>query len=1042
MATLSTTSIKRPVLSVVMSLLIIVFGFIGFYYLGVREFPSIDLPVVTVTTTYTGANAEIIESQVTEPLEESINGIAGIRTLSSSSRDGRSMITVEFELNVNIEDAANDVRDRVSRAVALLPPDIDPPVVAKADADANPIFFIQVLSNKRSLLEVNDIAVRQFKERFQTVPGVASVQIWGEKKYAMRLRIDPVKLASYRLTAVDVASALARQNIELPSGSVEGQSTELTVRTLGRLTTPTDFDNLILKEQGDQVVKFRDVGFAELAPEVERTLLKRDGVPMVAVAVIPQPGANQIEIVDNIYKKLAQIQKDIPADVKTLLGFDYTRYVRKSIQEVEETILIAFILVALIIFLFLRDWRSTIIPLTAIPVSLIGTFFIMYLCGFSINVLTLLGIVLAIGLVVDDAIVVLENIYTKIEDGMSPFQAAVSGSKEIYFAVISTTVTLAAVFLPVIFLQGITGRLFREFGIVVAGSVLISAFVSLTLTPMLSARLLKSRHGTDERGRSRQPWLYRVTEPFFVWMIEGYDRSLAAFLRVRWMAWVLMAFFVGIIYVLFRTDSIPSELSPLEDRGGFRIQATGPEGATFEYMLAYTDRVASFIRKSQPTHEIIGVTAITSPGFGAGTTNAGSVRVILNDRPPRTKTQQQIVDELTPKVKDFPGARAFFVQEQTITTGARTGGGGGLPVQFVIQASQFQKLREAIPEFMKQVQASDKFSAADVNLKFTKPEIKLEIDRDKALTMGVSVQDVAQTLQLGLSGRRFGYFIMDGKQYQVIGQIDRPDRNDITDLKSLFVKNKRGELIQLDNLVRLSEQSTPPQLYRYNRYAAATVSAGLAPGVTLGAGIEEMERIAGEVLDPSFSTALDGTSKEFRDSSSSLYLAFALALLLIYLILAAQFESFIDPIIILLTVPLAVCGALLSLWDFSQTLNVFSQIGIITLVGLVTKNGILIVEFANQRKEQGLGKGEAAHDAAVSRFRPILMTSLCAALGLLPVALALGAGSESRVSMGIAVVGGLIFSTALTLYIIPAVYSYLSRDVVHQPEMEQLSEVA
>ncbi|WP_019990299.1 efflux RND transporter permease subunit [Rudanella lutea] len=1025
---LSTTSINRPVLAVVLSLLIIVFGVIGFLYLGVREFPSIDLPVVTVQTTYTGANADIVESQITEPLEESINGIAGIRTLASSSRDGRSSITVEFELDVNIEDAANDVRDRVSRAVANLPPDADPPVVAKADADASPIYFIQLLSSKRSLLEVNDIANRQFRERFQTIPGVSSVQIWGEKKYAMRLRIDPVKLASYRLTAIDIANALRTQNVELPSGSVEGATTELTVRTLGRLSTASDFNNLILKETADQVVKFQDVGYAELAPEVERTMFKRDGVPMVAVAVIPQPGANQIEIANDVYVKLDQIKRDLPPDLKVMLGFDYTQYVRRSITEVEETIGIAFVLVAIIIFLFLRDWRSTIIPLTAIPVSLIGTFFIMYLCGFSINVLTLLGIVLAIGLVVDDAIVVLENIYAKIEEGMSPYKAAVSGSNEIYFAVISTTVTLAAVFLPVIFLQGITGRLFREFGIVVAGSVLISAFVSLTLTPMLSSKLLKNR--------KRQPWLYRTTEPFFEWMISGYERSLAHFLRLRWLAWVIMLGMVGIVYVLFKTNAIPSELAPLEDRGGFRIQATAPEGATFEYMLNFTDRLAKDLRARFDTATVPGVIAVTSPSFGSGATNTANIRIYLGEKPPRTKTQQQVVDEMTPVVKQYTGARTFVAQEQTIQTGQR--GGGGLPVQFVIQANKFEQLRAKLPEFMKAVQASEKFATSDVNLKFTKPEIRLDIDRDKALNLGVSVQDVAQTLQLGLSGRRFGYFIMDGKQYQVIGQIERSDRNDITDLKSLFVKNNRGELIQLDNLVRVSEQSTPPTLYRYNRYASATVSAGLAKGVSLGEGITEMERIAGEILDPSFTTALDGTSKEFRESSSSLYFAFALALLLIYLILAAQFESFVDPIIILLTVPLAVCGALLSLWDFSQTLNVFSQIGIITLVGLVTKNGILIVEFANQRKEQGVNKHQAVLDGAVARFRPILMTSLCAALGLLPVALALGAGSESRVSMGIVVVGGLIFSTALTLYVIPAVYTYLSRPVTkHAEELEE-----
>ena len=810
MANLSTTSIKRPVLAVVMSLLILVFGGIGFAYLGVREFPSIDLPVVTVSTVYTGANADIVESQITEPLEESINGIAGIRTLTSSSRDGRSQITVEFELSVDIEDAANDVRDRVSRAIANLPPDVDPPIVAKADADASPIYFIQVLSKTRSLLELNDIALRQIKERFQTIPGVSSVQIWGEKKYAMRLRIDPVKLASYRLTAIDVSNALRTQNIELPSGSVEGASTELTVRTLGRLTTPDDFNNLILKETNDQVVKFQDVGFAELAPEVEKTLFKRDGVPMLSVAVIPQPGANQIEIVNNVYKKQEQIQKDLPPDVKLILGFDYTRYVRKSIEEVEETIIIAFALVALIIFTFLRDWRSTLIPLTAIPVSLVGSFFIMYICGFSMNVLTLLGIVLSIGLVVDDAIVVLENIYTKIEAGMKPMQAAIEGSKEIYFAVISTTVTLAAVFLPVIFLQGVTGRLFREFGIVVAGSVLISAFVSLTLTPMLSSKLLKNRH--------RQPWLYRVTEPFFEWMINGYQNSLAAFLKIRWMAWVLILAFGGIIYALFKFQAIPQELAPMEDRGGFRIQATAQEGATYEYMLKYTDQVAAFLRQTFDQKDVAGVIAITSPSFGSGATNSAAFRIVLGDRPPRTISQQQMVDEITPKIKKFPGAKALVIQEQTIQSGARVGGGGGLPVQYVIQATSFEKLRKVVPEFMKLVQSSDKFSASDVNLKFTKPEIRLDIDRDKALNLGVSVQDVAQTLQLGLSGRRFGYFIMDGKQYQVIGQIMRDDRNDVTDLKSLYVKNNRGELIQLDNLVRVSEQSTPPTLFRYNRY--------------------------------------------------------------------------------------------------------------------------------------------------------------------------------------------------------------------------------
>lgn len=1020
MASLSEVSIKRPVLAIVMSLVIILFGWIGFTSLGIREYPSVDPPVISVFTSYPGANAEIIETQITEPLEESINGIAGIRTLSSSSRDGRSSITVEFTLETDLEAAANDVRDRVSRSLGNLPRDIDPPIVSKADADSEPIYFINIKSKTRPILSLNDIVQRSIREKLQTVPGVSSVQMWGEKKYAMRLRIDPAKMAAYKLTAVDIVNALNRQNVELPSGSIEGLKMELSVRTEGRLTTVDDFNNMVLKEESDRVVKFNDVGFAELSAENEKTLMRREGVPMVAVAVIPQPGSNQIDIINNIYKKMDQIKRDLPADMVIELGFDYTQYVRASIKEVEETILIAFVLVALIIFVFLRDWRSTIIPLTAIPTSLIGAFFIMYVMGFSINVLTLLGIVLAIGLVVDDAIVVLENIYSKIEEGMSPMEAAREGSQEIYFAVISTTVTLASVFLPVMFMEGLTGKLFREFGIVVAGSVIISAFVSLTLTPMLSSRLLKRR----------QPWLYRVTEPFFKWLTEAYQNSLAGFMQIRWLAWVLILGFVGIIYYFMKNDIIPSELAPLEDRNAIRITTTAQEGATYEYMDAYIDSLYKTVASAVDTTIQRGLITMVSPSFGSGAQNSGFVRVLLKDADKRTVTQQQVVDTLTKRIKKLTGAKTFVVQDPTI--GQRRG--NTFPVQFVIQATSYEKLKMAIPKMLKAVGESDKFQMSDVNLKFTKPELRLEIDRDKATNLGVSIQDIAQTLQLGLSGRRFGYFIMDGKQYQIIGQIDRTDRDDVLDLKSLYVRNNRGELIQMDNVIKLTEQSTPPTLFRFNRYVAATISAGLAKGVTLGEGIKEMRRLAKENLDESFATALDGQSREFEDSSSSLVFAFGLALVLIYLILAAQFESFVDPLIILLTVPLAVCGALLSLWDFSQTLNVFSQIGIIVLIGLVTKNGILIVEFANQRKEAGSDKLKAVQEAASARFRPILMTSLCTILGILPIALALGAGSESRVSMGIAVVGGMLFSTILTLYIIPAVYSYMSRNITHTPD--------
>lgn len=1009
MASLSTVSISRPVLAIVMSLGIILFGFVGFTFLGIREFPSVDPPVVTVRTNYVGANADVMESQITEPLEDAINGVPGIRTLVSVSREGSSNITVEFELGVDLETAANDVRDKVSGALFRLPPDVDPPVVEKADADSSPIIFMSIISDKRDLLELSRITEVMFKERLQTIPGVSSVQIWGQRRYSMRLWMDPIKLASLKLAPSDVLTALNRENVELPSGRVEGANTELTVRTMGRLTTEEDFNNLIVKESADNVVRFSDIGYAQLGPENERTILRRDGVPGCALAIVAQPGANNIDIADRLYQKLDQIQRDLPPDVQWVMSYDSTQYIRSSISEVEETIIIAFLLVLSIIFVFFRDWRTTLIPIATIPISLIGAFFVMYILGFTINVLTLLGIVLAIGLVVDDAIVVLENIYVKIEEGEKPEEAARKGSVEIYFAVISTTVSVVAVFLPVIFLQGLTGRLFREFGLVVASSVAISAFVSLTLTPMMCSRILKNR--------PVQPWLYRKTEPFFKALTKGYADLLDGFMKKRWLAFVIIIGSIGLIYIL--GTGIPSELAPLEDRSEYRVQATAPEGATFEFMDAYIRELTAFVDKESP--ERIGILSVTAPAWGGSGVNSGFVRVILNAPEERTRTQQQIVDDITEKAQKYTGARTFVSQAQTI--GDRR---GGFPVQFVIQAVDIDKLKAVLPEFMSKAMANPKFSFVDLDLKFTKPEINILINRDKARNMGVNVYDIAQTLQLGLSGSRFGNFIMDGKQYQIIGQVERANRNEPLDLKTLYVKSNRGELIQLDNLVTMEEQSSPPQLYRFNRYSSAKVSAQLAKGVALGDGIKEMESIADEILDESYTTSLDGASREFAESSSSIYLAFFIALAIIYLILAGQFESFRDPFVIMFTVPLALAGALLSLWYFNQTLNVFSQIGIIMLIGLVTKNGILIVEFANQRKEQGRNLHEAVMEAAESRFRPILMTSLATVLGILPIALALGAGSESRVSMGIAVIGGMLFATLLTLFVIPATYTYFS----------------
>jgi multidrug efflux pump len=1019
---LSSLSIRRPVLATVMTIIILIFGGIGLTFLGVREFPNVDRPIVTVSTAYIGANADVIETQVTEPLEQAINGIQGIRSMMSSSRDGSSRITIEFDLNVDLETAANDVRDKVAGARGQLPSDAEPPIIQKADADAEPIININIQSSKRSIMEVSDIAENVFRERLQTIPGVSGVFIWGSKRPAMRLWMDPSRLAAYNLTPIDVRDALTRENVELPSGMIEGNLTELSVRTMGRLVTPADFNNLILKQEGDKIVRFSDIGHAELGPENLRTGLLRDGIPTAGCVVIPQPGSNHIEIVDEVYHQIEQVKKDLPHDIITSIGFDNTTYIRKSIGEVEETIFIAFLLVILIIFLFLREWRTTLIPVVAIPVSLIGAFFILYLAGYTINVLTLLGVVLSIGLVVDDAIIVLENIYTKVEKGMPPLEAGMKGSAEIFFAVIATTITLVAVFTPIIFLQGATGRLFREFSIVISGAVLISSFVALTLTPMLATKILKPHHTGN--------WLYRKTEPFFVRLITGYGESLKKFMKNRWTAIPVMGITLVLIILIWRF--LPAEMAPLEDRSNLRVNATAQEGATFEYMEKYMDELYRLTKKEIPEAE--GIISIISPGF-AGTANNGTLRVILTDREKRKRSQQEIADNLSPSIKKLIGARTFVIQQQTFGS-RRT----ALPVQYVIQAQDIEKLKAVLPRFLAEASESDIFQVVDVDLKFNKPEIRVHINREKAVLLGVSTRNIGQTLQLALSGTRFGYFVMNGKQYQVLGQFERLDRSAPIDLKSIYVKNNAGQMIQLDNLVTLEEESSPPQLFHYNRYMSATVSAGLVKGKTISQGIAEMDRIAERVLDETYSTALAGDSKDFAESSSSLLFAFALALVLIYLVLAAQFESFRDPLIIMFTVPLALSGALIFLWYFNQTMNIFSQIGIIMLIGLVAKNGILMVEFANQRKSGGLSRENAIVTAAVARFRPILMTSMSTILGTLPIALALGAGSESRISMGIAVVGGLIFSTFLTLYIVPAMYTYLSEKSKSVSNVELLSD--
>jgi multidrug efflux pump len=991
-------------LATVFSLVILLFGIIGMTYLGVREFPSVDPPIISVRTYYPGANSDVIETQITEPLEQSINGIQGIRTLTSNSRQGRSDITVEFELTVDMETAANDVRDKVSQAQRFLPRDCDPPTVSKADADASPILMVAVKSSQRSLLELSEIADLTFKEQLQTISGVSAVMIWGEKRYSMRIWLDPAKLAGYQMTPLDVRNAILRENVELPAGSIEGTNTELTIRALGLMTTPQEFNNLILRQTGDQIVRVSDIGRAELSPEDLRGILKMNGIPMVATVIIPQPGANHIEIVDEIYKRLEYIKKNLPDDVDYDIGFDNTKYIRSSINEVKYTIYLAFFLVVIIIFIFLRDWRTTIIPILVIPVSLVGSFFIMYIAGFTLNVLTLLAIVLSIGLVVDDAIVMMENIYVKIEQGMTPLEAGFKGSNEIFFAIISTTITLVAVFIPIVFLEGMTGRLFREFSIVIAGAVVISSFVALTFTPMLSTKLLKTRH---KRSKA-----YNFTEKYFIALNKAYQKSLDSFLRNKYIALIILILAGALIFILW--NIIPSEMAPLEDRSQLVVRVNSQEGSTYEFNLAYIEDVSEMIK--EVVSENNNIIARAWPG-------GGFARASLVDPSERKRTQNEIANQVAAELQKMTRSRANVIQQSTF--GGRR---AGLPLQYVLQATSIEKLREILPEFMAEVQDNPMFVMADVNLKFTKPELQILINRDKANLLGVSTQNIGQTLQLALSGQRFGYFIMNGKQYQILGELAREDRNKPLDLRSLYVRNDKGHMVQLDNFVILQESTAPPQLYRYNRFVAATVSSGLAEGKTISQGIEEMDKIAANVLDDTFRTALSGDSKDFMESSSSLMFAFLLAIVLIFLVLSAQFESFIDPIIVMMSVPLALTGALFFMWYFNITMNIFSQIGIIMLIGLVSKNGILIVEFANQRKLAGMNKQKAIRFASAARFRPILMTSLSTILGVLPLALGWGEGAQSRVAMGVAVVGGLSLSTFLTLYVVPAIYLFISSE--------------
>lgn len=999
---ISELSIRRPVLATVMTVIILLFGVIGYFYLGVREYPSVDNPIISVQCSYAGANADVIENQITEPLEQNINGIPGIRSLTSVSQQGSSRITVEFDLSVDLETAANDVRDKVSRAQRYLPRDCDPPTVSKADADASPILMVALQSEKRPLLELSEIADLTVKEQLQTIPDVSSVSIWGEKKYSMRLWLDPIKMAGYGITPMDVKNAVDNENVELPSGSIEGNTIELEIRTMGLMNTAKMFDDLIIKHEGNQIIRFSDIGRAELGAADIKSYMKMNGVPMVGVVVIPQPGANHIDIADAVYERMEKMKKDLPDDVHYSYGFDNTKFIRASISEVEKTVYEAFVLVIIIIFLFLRDWRVTLIPCIVIPVSLIGSFFVMYLMGFSINVLTMLAVVLAVGLVVDDAIVMTENIYIRIERGMPPMQAGIEGAKEIFFAVVSTTITLVAVFFPIVFMEGTTGRLFREFSMVISGSIIISAFAALTFTPMLATKMLKQQ--------KRKNAFYRMTEPFFDGMNNAYSRSLDFVLRHR--VWVIpvMAVMIGLIFFLW--GKIPSEMAPLEDRSMITINTRGADGVTYEYLRDYTEDINQVVDSIVPDAQA--VVARVSDG-------SGNIQVMLKDMAERDYTQMEVAEKLSKAVQKKTKARAF-VQQQSSFGGRRS----KMPIQYVLQATNIEKLEKVLPEFMEKVYENPTFQMADVDLKFSKPEARIHINRDKANVMDVSTRDLAETLQYGLSGQRMGYFYMNGKQYEILGEINRQQRNKPADLRSIYLRSSDGRMIQMDNLIELEYSTAPSKLYRYNRFVSATISAGLADGKTIGEGLDEMDKIAADVLDDTFRTSLAGDSKDFRESASSLMFAFILALVLIYLILAAQFESFKDPMVIMLTVPLAITGALIFMYFGDITMNIFSQIGIIMLIGLVAKNGILIVEFANQKQHGGINKMQAVREAALQRLRPILMTSAATVLGLVPLAFATGEGCNQRIAMGVAVVGGMLVSTFLTMYVVPAVYSYIS----------------
>lgn len=1020
---LSHISIQRPVLAIVMSLAIVLFGVISFTQLPVREYPDIDPPIISVVTLYRGASSSVVETEITDQLEEQFATLEGVKTITSSSREGGSVITIEFELNVEVNEAANEVRDRVSRIRGILPQEIEDPIISKVDANAQAIVWLALSSTSHSTLELSDFGDRVLKEKIQRLPGVGSVIIGGERRYAMRVWLDPLRMAAHRLTTYDIESALRNENAEIPGGRVEGEQREFAVRTRGELSKPEEFGAIIISQKGNDIVRLRDVADVQVGAEDERTVARWNGQPAVGLGIVKQSKASTVDVAEEVRAALPELSKLLPQGMKLDVAYDSSEFIVDSISEVQETLIIALILVVLVVLAFLKSFRATIIPSLAIPISIIGALAAVYFAGFTINILTLLGFVLAIGLVVDDAIVVLENIYRHMEMGKSRWQAAIDGSKEIGFAVVSTTIALVAVFVPLAFLSGNVGRLFNEFGIAVAVAVLISGFVALTLTPMLSSQILRPLHGISKSRASRS------FDLFFENLNKFYDRLLRGALRHR----LLMITGAVVVllsgYVLFKF--LPSELVPTEDRGvGFGI-VIAPEGATLEYTDNYVREIEKVLL-ALPERE--GLFTATGLGFGGpGSVTNSFMFLNMKSRGDREKSQQQIVQELFPQLMAIPGVLAFVINPPSIGADFSSS-----QVEYVLQGDSYEELSAAVNTMMGEASKLGYLLNLDSDLRLNKPQLDIHIDRERSSGLGVSVADIGSTLETFLGGRVVTDFKRGTKQYDVILQVKPEARSTPDAIQNLYIRSNGG-LVQLANVVNVEKTVAPKELNHYNRIRSTTISASLVPGVTLGQALDDLDRIAQEKLPSGIKREYAGQSLEYKTSSSALYLMFLLAIIFIYLVLSAQFESFVHPFTILLSVPLAVFGALLTLLVFGESLNIYSQIGLIMLIGLVTKNSILIVEFANQQQEKGMSLIEAVIEAATIRLRPILMTSFATIFGILPIAIGLGAGAESRRPLGLVVVGGMLFSTFLTLVIVPVVYTLLAR-FIRKREVEEIAE--